>query len=109
MLIESMQTQEVVALFALFDVDLPAVVNRVGDMARGLEVAKKAVADSWKKKAFELHPDRNGGDDKAFKVLVAARDTIPKIGIQPPPRMVVKGYQQVVATVTYSGTGTGSW
>jgi len=38
-------------------------------MASGIEVVKAAVKAAWKKKAFELHPDRNGGDDEAFKAM----------------------------------------
>ena len=37
---------------------------------------KRQIRQAWKKKAFELHPDRNQGNDAAFKELKHAYDRI---------------------------------
>lgn len=55
-------------------------VQRRAEAARRLGVSIYTPADvlkaKWRKRAFEAHPDRNGGSDEAFKELQLAYEIL---------------------------------
>jgi hypothetical protein len=55
-------------------------VQRRAEAARRLDVSIYSPADvlkaTWRKRAFEVHPDRNGGSDAAFKELQLAYEIL---------------------------------
>ena len=68
-----------VNIFRRFDCDLPGGVSRArshDDAVRILESLKDRAKSTYKKLAFECHPDRNGGDDTRIKELNAYYDSI---------------------------------
>jgi hypothetical protein len=77
--------------------------------SKALEEVKATAKRNWKRRAFELHPDRNNGDpDKAeqLKKLNAAMMTIDKLRVvarrpPPPPRPTV--------TINFVNQGFGGW
>lgn len=48
---------------------------------------REAVRKVWKKKVFELHPDRNGGDDSSFKKIVEVMKILDAIEVKPRERL----------------------
>jgi len=114
---------KVLAAFAFLGVDLNRRLNVATDKEKidAFEQAKKDAKVEFKKKAFELHPDRNKdplAEDK-FKLLSAAMQLIEqvKLAIQPPPvtriHIVMHPYSTVNMysnTSATSGTTTaGGW
>ena len=69
---------------------------------------KEDIRKQWRKMAFELHPDRNGGDDKKFKEVKEAYDMLQKVEPtrQPPPARRPMGPRMVVIRMSGGGFNT---
>lgn len=78
---------------------------------RRLEELKGLVRKTYKRLAFELHPDRNNGDAvKAEKLKVVSRlkDEFMKLELRP-PRPPPQRIQYVWSNSTSTTTSTGFW
>lgn len=82
-----------------------------------IEALKGAIRKSFRKAAFDLHPDR-GGDEEAFKRLNAIMQAVEAMeAYRQPPRPTPRPHPQVRVTVVthhYGGgtgttTSTGGW
>jgi hypothetical protein len=79
----------------------------------GLKRIQEHAKPQYKKLAFELHPDRTGGDEsktRMFSEVTAANKWLQELKINPPPPQPVMRVQMVhyPATRPYGGTVT-SW
>jgi len=61
--------------------------NNLQEKVRRWNEMKEDIRKQWRKIAFELHPDRNGGDDKKFKDVKEVYDILQSISLMvgPPP------------------------
>lgn len=110
------------------DIDTIRAAPSFGEAQSRLAALKERIHKNFRKLAFELHPDRTGGDEaktEHFKLLVQIKDGFDKVRLQQAPRpqhMVMHvrwqnpfAYQPTnaasstsVYTAYYQGTTTGS-
>lgn len=110
------------------DIDAIRTAPSFAEAQNRLTVLKERIHKNFRKLAFELHPDRTGGDEaktEHFKLLVQIKDDFDKVRLQQAPRpqpvvMHVRwqnpfAYQATSASSTasvytayYQGTTTGT-
>jgi hypothetical protein len=72
----------VAQLFALFGVDVMAMMRGASDPRATLVEAKAIARRSYKRKAVKAHPD-HGGDEERFKELTAVHNEIQSLEFMP--------------------------
>lgn len=89
--------ETVAAWFQALDVDFVTAAQAAGaDITKLIQAFRDCKAQAkanFRKLAFELHPDRQGGDGARFKELTDVWDRLKSVEISPrssPPRQVVR-------------------
>lgn len=112
------QTFAALALLGVTRADLDRVRHAPFPAARSaLEELKERVRTSWKKRAFELHPDRTGNDPEKtalFTDLNQVRQEFDQLQVQPPaPRVMmpthsvmIQHFRPFTPGVTYTNTSS---
>ena len=91
------------------------MARRLGDATKALDEAKVEAKAAWKRMAFDLHPDRNNGNDVEFKrvkdvfdALIRLNVAVERPAIQFQVVRVDVSNWNAAPTATTTGTGS-SW
>ena len=92
-------------VFAYFGCNLQLEISTAkshDEAAKILDSLKDRARTTYKKMAFECHPDRNQGDDTKIKELNSLYDLVKNAKYQPPPPML-----PMIRVVMHPGAGWG--
>lgn len=84
-----------------------AVANTLQECEQNLEELKTEAKTAWKKKAFELHPDRNDGLDEEFKSLKQIYEAVMGIRVVEQKRPMVYRWNVTSSTTTSAASYPG--
>lgn len=115
--LDPVKVQEIMRALGVMPADMDALRRLPLEQAKiHLEQLKERVRKNYRQLAFELHPDRTGGDPEKterFKLVGTIKDEFEKLQIQARPQMFVRPPQpqmrvqpmRVVQVVSWATAG----